>query len=78
MLIHNYKLNPCKCGSTTMPNLDSDDMIPSWGVRCNDCNQFQHGDWSSAGSAVGVWNRENPSDSYFEIGKDHEINFIEA
>ncbi len=66
MLHHSYKINACKCGSEQMPVLDSDDMIPCWGVRCSDCNQFQHGkDWDSNG-AVKKWNEENPSNSYFQ------------
>ena len=60
MLVHSHTLNPCKCGSTRKPNLDSDDMIPCWGVECFDCGQFQHtADWSIDG-AVSKWNRENP------------------
>jgi hypothetical protein len=60
MLIHNQTINPCKCGSKDIPVLDSDDMIPSWGVKCYDCQQFQYNDWNSAESAVGKWNKENP------------------
>ncbi len=60
MLIHSYKLNPYKCGSDKIPDLDSDDMWPSWGVRCHECQQFQHDDWNSASSAVNKWNKENP------------------
>lgn len=57
---HTEKLNPCKCGSTKTPDLDSDDMIPCWGVRCHDCGQFQHGpNWDMSG-AVKKWNEENP------------------
>lgn len=60
MLIHGYKLNPCKCGSDKNPDLDSDDMHPSWAVKCFDCQQIQYNDWSSAESAVKKWNEENP------------------
>jgi hypothetical protein len=60
MLIHSQKLNPCKCGSKKQPDLDSDDMIPCWGVRCYDCGQFQHDyDWTMVG-AVNTWNKQNP------------------
>lgn len=60
MFIHSEKLNPCKCGSAKTPNLDSDDMVPCWGVRCHDCNQFQHGEnWTKEG-AVNAWNNSNP------------------
>jgi len=59
MLIHSEKLNPCRCGSTKTPDLDSDDMYPSWGVCCYDCGQFQHSrDWTMRG-AVDRWNEEN-------------------
>jgi len=60
MLVHSEKLNPCKCGSKNTPDLDSDDMVASWGVKCYDCGQFQSAyDWSMQG-AVNTWNRENP------------------
>lgn len=60
MFIHSEKLNPCKCGSENKPDLDSDDFVPCWGVRCHDCKQFQHSsDWSKTG-AVNTWNKENP------------------
>ncbi len=59
-LIHSHQLNPCKCGSKRTPDLDSDDMMPSWAVQCHDCNQFQHGpNWSCSG-AVKAWNDANP------------------
>lgn len=65
MLIHSDKLNQCKCGSEEMPDLDSDDMVPTWGVRCYDCKQFQHGkNWDSDG-AVKIWNEENQTDHHF-------------
>ena len=60
MLIHSYTLNPCKCGSKKKPDLDSDDMIPSWAVTCYDCKQFQHGPKWKASEAVAKWNLENP------------------
>lgn len=57
--IHNYEINLCKCGSDKKTILDSDDMFPSWGVTCYDCNQFQHGkNWDATG-AVKKWNEEN-------------------
>jgi len=59
MLIHSENLNPCKCGSKKTPDLDSDDFIPCWGVRCFDCGQFCHGDDWSMKKAVSVWNKEN-------------------
>lgn len=60
MMIHSEKLNPCKCGSKKTPDLDSDDMVPCWGVRCYDCGQFQHDkNWTMTG-AVKTWNKENP------------------
>ena len=41
------------------PDLDSDYMIPCWGVRCYDCGQFQYSsDWSYSG-AVKTWNNNN-------------------
>jgi hypothetical protein len=60
MLIHNYTINPCKCGSKKIPVLDSDDMIPTWAVKCYECQQLQYNDWNSAASAVNKWNKENP------------------
>lgn len=60
MFIHHEKLNPCKCGSKKKPDLDSDDMVPCWGVTCFDCGQFAHArDWSMRG-AVEAWNKANP------------------
>lgn len=60
MFVHSEKLNPCKCGSKKTPDLDSDDVVPCWGVKCYDCGQFQNSsNWSMAG-AVKVWNLENP------------------
>lgn len=60
MFIHSEKLNPCKCGSKKTPDLDSDDMHPSWAVNCYDCGQFCHGpNWDLAG-AVKDWNSKNP------------------
>ncbi len=59
-LIHSEILNPCKCGSKKKPDLDSDDMCPSWAVQCYDCKQFQHGkNWTMKG-AVDEWNKNNP------------------
>lgn len=59
-LIHSEKLNPCKCGSEKQPDLDSDDMVPCWGVQCHDCGQFQHDkNWTMNG-AVKKWNEQNP------------------
>lgn len=43
MFHHSENLNPCKCGSTKTPTLDSDDMFPCWAVDCYDCGQSQHG-----------------------------------
>ena len=60
MFIHSYGLNPCKCGSTKKPRLDSDDMLPCWQVDCDDCGQSQHGINWSMGGAVEKWNAENP------------------
>jgi hypothetical protein len=60
MLIHSEKLNPCKCGSNKIPDLDSDDMVPCWAVQCYDCGQFQHGDNWTMNGAVKKWNKENP------------------
>lgn len=60
MLVHSEKLNPCKCGSKKTPDLDSDDMVPSWAVTCYDCGQSQHGNnWTMRG-AINKWNNENP------------------
>lgn len=66
MLVHNKKLNQCSCGSEKMPDLDSDDMIPTWSVRCYNCGKFCHDEnWSFEG-AVRVWNKENnKSKNYF-------------
>lgn len=59
MLVHSYQLNPCRCGSSQTPDLDSDNMMPCWGVKCYACGQFQHGpNWDAAG-AVKKWNVEN-------------------
>jgi len=58
--IHSEKLNPCKCGCRVPPDLDSDDMFPSWAVQCYSCKQIQHDkDWTLSG-AVREWNRVNP------------------
>lgn len=59
MLHHSYELNECKCGSDKKPDLDSDDMVPCWGVRCHDCNQFQHGENWTIVEAVNKWNEQN-------------------
>ena len=53
-------LNPCKCGSKKSPNIDSDDMVPCWGVSCYSCKQFQHGESWTYNGAVRKWNDENP------------------
>lgn len=63
MLIHNEKLNPCKCGSDKNPDLDSDDMVPCWAVQCYDCGQSQHGKYWDMKGAVNKWNEENPIQS---------------
>lgn len=60
MLHHSEKLNPCKCGSKTTPDLDSDDMVPCWAVTCYTCGQSQHGPNWRMGEAVVKWNKENP------------------
>lgn len=60
MLIHSEKLNPCKCGSKKKPDLDSDDMVPSWIAQCYDCGQKQYGKNWTFGEAVYKWNKENP------------------
>lgn len=60
MLVHSEKLNPCKCGSATQPDLDSDDMIPCWAVNCYACGQMQHGTNWTMREAVAKWNKENP------------------
>jgi hypothetical protein len=60
--IHNYELNPCKCGTKQKPDLDSDDMFPCWMVQCFKCNQKCHSDddqWTLP-KAVNKWNKENP------------------
>jgi hypothetical protein len=63
MLVHSEKLNPCKCGSKKKPDLDSDDMVPCWAVRCYDCRQLVHDkDWTMSG-AVEAWNNANPINS---------------
>jgi hypothetical protein len=62
MFIHEQNLNDCKCGSKKTPDLDSDDMVPCWAVRCFDCNQMQHGENWTIGEAVEKWNKENPID----------------
>ena len=60
MFIHSEQLNPCKCGSKKQPDLDSDDMVPCWSVRCHDCGKnLSHHNWSMSG-AVKVWNEQNP------------------
>ena len=60
MLIHSETLNPCSCGSKKTPDLDSDDMVPSWAVQCLDCGKFVHDEkWTMQG-AVRKWNEENP------------------
>lgn len=60
MLHHSEKLNPCLCGSNKNPDLNSDDMVPCWGVRCLDCNKFIHDkNWTMKG-AVSEWNKANP------------------
>lgn len=59
-LVHSEPLNPCKCGSKKQPDLDSDDMVPSWMVQCFDCGQKQHANnWNMVG-AINKWNKENP------------------
>lgn len=73
MLVHSTKINPCKCGSQKKPNLDSDDMVPTWGVQCYDCGQFQHDKNWTAGGAVEVWNKNNPLISKI---RDEKINQI--
>ena len=61
MFVHNQELNPCKCGSKEKPDLDSDDMVPTWNVYCPVCGQTQNAEnWSLEGACV-VWNRENPT-----------------
>ncbi|MDP3561742.1 MAG: hypothetical protein Q8R83_06165 [Legionellaceae bacterium] len=40
--------------------MDSDDMVPCWGVKCYACKQFQHDDSWSMGGAVKAWNNANP------------------
>lgn len=58
--VHSNGLNACKCGSAKKPDIDSDDMVPCWGVTCYDCGQFQHGkNWDAAG-AIKAWNEANP------------------
>lgn len=57
---HDKNLNPCKCGSTEVLDIDSDDMVPCWGVTCHTCKQFQHGDNWSYWGAVNAWNKANP------------------
>lgn len=58
--IHSHKLNPCKCGSEKIPDLDSDDMFPCWMVHCYDCGQSQNGSQWTLKGAVDTWNKENP------------------
>ena len=60
MFVHSETLNPCKCGSTKKPDLDSDDMVPCWGVNCYTCGQFQHGPHWDMDGAVKAWNDANP------------------
>ncbi len=67
MLVHSEKLNPCKCGSSKQPDLDSDDMIPCWAVNCYDCGQMQHGKNWAMQEAIDKWNKENP------LGKDEKL-----
>ncbi len=60
MLVHSEKLNPCTCGSNKTPDLDSDDMVPCWAVKCFDCGKFIHDEnWTMSG-AVRDWNKANP------------------
>ena len=59
MFVHNEVINPCVCGSSKTPDLDSDDMVPTWGVKCHECKQFHHDrDWSYDG-AILEWNKHN-------------------
>ena len=75
MFHHSYKLNPCKCGSAKQPDLDSDDMVPCWGVRCGDCSQFQHGEDWKIEQAVEKWNEENPIKIDPVIEKHEHLKF---
>lgn len=59
MFIHNFKLNPCKCGCKNVPDLDSDDMHPSWAVQCYACGQMQHDTRWTLKGAVEEWNKAN-------------------
>lgn len=55
------EINKCKCGSEKEPRADSDDMIPSWIIYCQDCGQEQHGkDVWTYDAAVSKWNQQNP------------------
>lgn len=68
MFVHSEKLNPCKCGSSKKPDLDSDDMVPSWGVKCYDCGQFQSGpNWTMKGAVI-EWNKQNPINNGQDTG----------
>ena len=59
-LVHSEKINPCKCGSKKKPDLDSDDMVPSWMVQCYDCGEKAYDkNWTMQG-AVKKWNEQNP------------------
>lgn len=60
MFVHDYKLNPCKCGFSNKPTLDSDVMIPCWAVECTACHQFQHDENWTLNGAIKVWNDANP------------------
>jgi hypothetical protein len=56
------EINPCKCGSKNTPDLNSDDMIPCWMVKCLECKQSHHSEsskWTRTGAIV-KWNKENP------------------
>lgn len=76
MFIHSEKLNPCRCGSKVKPDLDSDDMVPTWQVQCFSCGQSQHNDgwnWTMEG-AIAKWNKENPL-TVCHCGKSSDIQF---
>lgn len=55
-------LNPCKCGATTPPTINSDDMVLCWLVECKNCKQKQHSETSewTYWNAINKWNKENP------------------
>lgn len=60
MHTHSEMINPCKCGTIEKPDLDSDDMVPCWAVKCYECGQSQNdSNWTKIG-AVNKWNKENP------------------